>query len=141
MRKVTFLSYLCLGMKFFNCFNFSWWIKPKYSICYNFIHFCEDMMIWFPKNWFSDFSNVTQVASYLWTCPGPFFWAKYFFRCNDCLHQLDSIVVYHNMQNQQKLSQTRKNGQKPLIWAILGPFGPILGREIFFSKIGLCYSF
>ena len=63
-----------------------------------------------------------------------------FFRCNDCLHQLDSIVVYHNMQYLEKLmTQTRKN--TPSIWAILGPFGPILGREFFFSEIGVCYSF
>ena len=70
------------------------------------------------------------------------FLGQIFFRCNECLHQLDSIVVYHNMQNQEKLmTQTRKNGLKPSVWAILSPFGPILGREFFFSKIGLCYSF
>ena len=65
------------------------------------------------------------------------FWAKYFFRCNDCLHQLDSIVVYHNMQNKEELmTQTRKNDQKPSFWAISGQFGPILGREFFFQKSG-----
>ena len=33
--------------------------------------------------------------------------------------------------------QTRENYRKPQIWVILGPFAPIMGREIFFAKIGL----
>ena len=33
--------------------------------------------------------------------------------------------------------QTRENYRKPQIWVILGPFAPIMGRENFFSKIGL----
>ena len=32
------------------------------------------------------------------------------------------------------MTQTQKNGQKPSIWAIMGPFGPILGRDFFFEN-------
>ena len=67
-----------------------------------------------------------------------YFRPGHFFECNDRQYLLDIIVIYHNMQNQKKLmTQTRENGQKPQIWAILGPFCPILGRDIFFSKIRL----
>ena len=46
-----------------------------------------------------------------------------FFERNALHYQLDIIAVYHNMQNQRNLMiQTRENGRKPPIWAILGPF-------------------
>ena len=46
------------------------------------------------------------------------------------------------MQNQEKLMmKTRENGQKPSIWVILGPFGPILGQEFFFENRALLLIF
>ena len=51
-------------------------------------------------------------------------------------YQLEIIVVYHNVRNQRNLKiQSRENGRKPQIWAILGPFCLILGHENVFSKI------
>ena len=69
---------------------------------------------------------------------GPILGRDIFFECNNHQYLLDIIAVYHNMQNQRKLMiQTRENGRKPPIWAILGPFCQILGQDIFFSKIRL----
>ena len=69
---------------------------------------------------------------------GPILGRNIFFGCNDLHYLLDIIAVYHNMQNQRNLMiQTRENGLKPQIWAILGPFCQILGQEIFFWKSGL----
>ena len=68
---------------------------------------------------------------------GPILGRNIFFGCNDLHYLQDIIAVYHNMQNQRNLMiQTRENGRKPPIWAILGPFCPILGQEIFFRKSG-----
>ena len=62
--------------------------------------------------------------------------------CNNHQCLLDIIAVYHDMQNQRDMMiQSRENGRKPQIWAILGPFCLNFGREIFFSKIGLCHFF
>ena len=43
---------------------------------------------------------------------------KFFFRPLYHFHQLDTIAVYHNMQNQENLmTQTQESGHKPQIWA------------------------
>ena len=50
---------------------------------------------------------------------------------------LDIMVLYHNMQNQRNLMIfSRENDQKPCFGPVLGPFGPILGQDIFFRKSG-----
>ena len=47
------------------------------------------------------------------------------------------MPVYHNMQNQENLmTQTQENDQKPQIWANLGLICPILGQKFFFEKWG-----
>ena len=62
---------------------------------------------------------------------GPF-WAEIFFERNNLHYLLDINAVYHNMQNQRNLMiQTRENGRKTPIWAILG--------QDFFYKIGLIH--
>ena len=71
---------------------------------------------------------------------GPNLGPKIFFQPLYHFHQLDTMPVYHNMQNQENLmTQTQENDQKPQIWANLGLICPILG--LFFSKIGLRHFF
>ena len=44
-------------------------------------------------------------------------------------HQLYTIPVYHNMQNQENLmTQTQESDQKPQIWANLRPICQNLGH-------------
>ena len=57
-------------------------------------------------------------------------------------YQLNTMPVYHNMQNQENLMiQTQENDQKPQIWANLGLICLILGQKNFFFKIGLRHFF
>ena len=50
-------------------------------------------------------------------------------------HQLDTMPVYHNMQNQENLmTQTQENDQKPQIC-------PNLGQKFFFRKSGFVTFF
>ena len=73
---------------------------------------------------------------------GPNLGPKIFFHPLYHFHQLDTMPVYHNMQNQENLmTQTQENDQKPQIWANLGLICPILGQKNFFSKIGLRHFF
>jgi hypothetical protein len=69
---------------------------------------------------------------------GPNLGRDIFFRRINHYQYLDIMSVNHNMQNQQNLMIfSRENGQKPGFGPILGPFGPNLGQDIFFSKIRL----
>ena len=73
---------------------------------------------------------------------GPNLGPKIFFQPLYHFHQLDTMPVYHNMQNQENLmTQTQENDQKPQIWANLGLICLILGQKIFFFKIGLRHFF
>ena len=73
---------------------------------------------------------------------GPNLGPKNFFHPLYHFHQLDTMPVYHNMQNQENLMiQTQENDQKPQIWANLGLICPILGQKIFFRKSGFVTFF
>ena len=73
---------------------------------------------------------------------GPNLGPKIFFQPLYHFHQLDTMPVYHNMQNQENLmTQTQENDQKPQIWANLGLICLILGQKFFFFKIGLRHFF
>ena len=52
---------------------------------------------------------------------GPNLGPKIFFHPLYHFHQLDTMPVYHNMQNQENLmTQTQESDQKPQLWANLG---------------------
>ena len=73
---------------------------------------------------------------------GPNLGPKNFFQPLFHFHQLDTMPVYHNIQNQENLmTQTQKSDQKPQIWANLGLICSNLGQKDFFSKIGLRHFF
>ena len=81
------------------------------------------------ENEFGDKNNLETGPK--WSQFGP----NYFFGCNNHQFLLDIIAVYHNIQNQRNVMiQSRENARKPQIWAILGPFCPILGPDIFFFE-------
>ena len=66
---------------------------------------------------------------------GPNLGPKIFFQPLYHFHQLDTMPVYHNMQNQENLMiQTQENDQKPQIWANFG-------QKNCFSKIVLRHFF
>ena len=73
---------------------------------------------------------------------GPNLGPKIFFQPLYHFHQLDTMPVYHNMQNQENLmTQTQENDQKPQIWANLGLICLILGQKNFVFKIRLRHFF
>ena len=75
---------------------------------------------------------------------GPFvpnFGPKNFFRWFYVYWMLGIVASYHRMEFQGKLMiQTQENGKKPHFGPDLGPLGPNLSHEVYFSKIWLGYG-